>query len=69
MALVHLLPEESIQDVDQVKNYRKLIMFAVAAAIIAFIPLSDANAEVLKWLIGVAIGGNAVEYLSQMKGK
>jgi hypothetical protein len=52
-----------------VKNYRKLVMFIVTAAIVAFIPLSDANAEVLKWLISIAIGGNAVEYLTAMRNK
>lgn len=45
-------------------GYRKLIMFVVSAAVIAFIELSPTNGHALEVLIMVAIGGNALEHLS-----
>jgi hypothetical protein len=46
------------------KGYRKLIMFMMAAAIVAFIPLTPTNGGVLETLIIVGVGGNAIEHLS-----
>ena len=50
------------------KGYRKLIMFVLAAAIVAFIPLTPTNGGVLETLIIVGVGGNAIEHLGGLGG-
>jgi hypothetical protein len=50
-------------------GYRKLIMFTLVGAIVAFIPLTPTNGGVLETLIIVAIGGNAIEHLGGVHEK
>ena len=50
-------------------GYRKLIMFVLAGAIVAFIPLTPTNGGVLETLIIVGIGGNAIEHLGGLREK
>ena len=45
------------------RGYRKLIMYALAVAVVAFIPMSATNAGVMETLILAAIGGNALEHI------
>lgn len=51
------------------RGHRKLIMFAIAAAIAAFVPLTAIQAGVLETLILAAIGGNALEHIGGAIGE
>lgn len=67
MAQLHLLPEARVQNVekDMTVGARKLLVVLVVATGAFLVPVTPEQADVLKTLVAVFVGGNAVEHVAK----